>query len=472
MSASIQDAGTPRGIAAATPRPAPASAAEVLSRTREERVEFINLQFTDVLGSIKGVTIPAAGLEEALTRGVWFDGSSIEGFARIHESDMVLRPDPTTFRVLPWGSAERRQARLICDIQLPSEEPFPGDPRHILRSVMARAQARGLIYNTGPELEFFLFRRSAGARENGAPLRPVPHDVGGYFDFSPQDLASTVRADIMRALAELGILGETAHHEVATAQHEIDIRYGDALAAADNVMTLRQTIKAVAASHDLYATFMPKPIFGENGSGMHVHQSLFDAQGRNAFYSEGGRYNLSPLAEHFIAGQLVHARAMVAVLAPTVNSYKRLVPGYEAPVYICWARTNRSALIRVPCSAPGREQAARAELRCPDPSANPYLAFAVMLAAGLDGIERGLTPPEPVEEDVYDFDEGRLAQLAIESLPGTLEVALATLDQDELVRAALGEHAYQAFRRAKRAEWDAYRIRVTDWELERYLETL
>ncbi|MBM3318082.1 MAG: type I glutamate--ammonia ligase [Candidatus Eisenbacteria bacterium] len=460
------------GAAEALGGPSAADPEELISRVRADRVEFVNLQFTDVLGAIKGVTIPAAGLGEALARGVWFDGSSVEGFARIHESDMVLRPDPGTYRVLPWGAPERRQARLICDVQTPDQRPFPGDPRGVLRRAMARAEAQGHTYNAGPELEFFLFKRNADARDGRAPLRPVPHDVGGYFDFSPQDLASTVRADIMRALAELGITAETAHHEVATAQHEIDFRYCDGLTAADNVMTVRQAVKAVAAEHDLYATFMPKPICGANGSGMHTHQSFFDRGGRNAFFDAAGRYELSDLARHYIAGQLAHAPALSAVLAPTVNSYKRLVPGYEAPVYICWARTNRSALIRVPCTSPGREQSARAELRCPDPSANPYLAFAVMLAAGLDGIERRLAPPEPVEEDVYHFDARRLEEMGIASLPGTLAEALDALEKDEVVRSALGDLAYQAFARAKRAEWDEYRIQVSDWELERYLETL
>jgi glutamine synthetase len=450
----------------------PSDREQLLDRIRADGVEFINLQFTDVLGSAKGVAIPADGIVDALDRGVWFDGSSIEGFARIHESDMVLRPDATTYCILPSSRPEQRHARLICDVHQPNGEPFLGDPRQVLRRVLADARSLGYQYNAGPELEFFLFKKGGNQRENGLPLRPVPHDVGGYFDFSPQDLASEVRADIMRALAAQGMRGETAHHEVATAQHEIDIQYAGALQAADNVMTLRQTIKAIAAMHDLYATFMPKPIFGANGSGMHTHQSFFDESGRNVFFSADERYHLSPIGRQFIAGQLRHAPALAAVTAPTVNSYKRLTPGYEAPVYICWAHINRSALIRVPKHMPGREQAARAELRCPDPSANPYLAFAAMLAAGLDGIRRGLEPPEPVEEDVYDFDDHRLQELGIASLPGTLEEALDRLERDDLVRGALGPHAYEAFMRAKRAEWEAYRIQVTDWELERYLEKI
>jgi glutamine synthetase len=445
---------------------------ELLERVEADEVEFVSLQFTDILGTIKSITIPVAGLNEALEHGVWFDGSSIEGFARIYESDMVLYPDINTYSVLPWGAPGRRQARLICDVYQPNGDPFPGDPRYVLRRAVAQVEAMGYTYNAGPELEFFLFKKKSHENNDGAPLRPVPHDVGGYFDFSPRDLASAVRVDIMRALASLGMQAETTHHEVATAQHEIDVRFADALTAADNVVTLRYTIKAVAAAYDLYATFMPKPIFGINGSGMHTHQSFFDAQGRNVFFDDRDRYNLSPIAYQFIAGQLAHARGLAAVVAPTVNSYKRLTPGYEAPVYVCWARINRSALIRVPSYLPGREQSSRAELRCPDPSANPYLAFAAMLAAGIDGIERGLEAPDPVEEDVYHFDDRRLAELGIASLPGTLEEALDELKEDEVIKAALGDHAYEAFMRAKRAEWDEYRIQVTDWELNRYLETL
>lgn len=445
---------------------------ELLKRVQADGAEFINLQFTDVLGTLKSATIPAAGLNEALERGVWFDGSSIEGFARIHESDMVLHPDPNTYCMLPWGAPERRQARLICDICLPNDKPFPGDPRQVLRQALTRADSMGYLYNAGPELEFFLFRKNSGQRSDGIPLRPVPHDVGGYFDFSPQDLASEVRADIMRALSKMGMQAEMAHHEVAAAQHEIDVRYADALTAADNVMTLRHAIKAVAASHDLYATFMPKPIFGISGSGMHVHQSLFDKQGGNAFFGAEDPHKLSQIAFQFIAGQLTHARALSAIVAPTVNSYKRLTPGFEAPVYVCWAHTNRSALIRVPSYSPGREQSIRAELRCPDTSANPYLAFASMLAAGLDGIKHDFKTPDPVEEDVYDLGQGRLSELGITSLPGTLEEALDALEKDEVIKAALGQHACEAFFRAKRAEWDEYRMQVTDWELDRYLETL
>lgn len=445
---------------------------EILDRVAGDEVKFIALHFTDVMGSIKSVTIPVSRLEEALERGIWFDGSSIEGFARICESDMVLHPDRNTYSVLPWGDPAHRQARLICDVYRPGGKPFEGDPRYVLRSVVERAKKMGFTYNTGPELEFFLFKKGGGERENGVPLRPVPHDVGGYFDFSPLDEATGIQFEIMRCAETLGMKAETAHHEVASAQHEIDIEYSDALTSADNIMTLRYTVRAVAAAHNLYATFMPKPIYGINGSGMHTHQSLFDEGGKNIFFDENDKYKLSKTAYSFVAGQLAHARGLTAVVAPTVNSYKRLTPGFEAPVYICWARVNRSALIRVPSYSPGREQSTRAELRCPDPSANPYLAFAVMLAAGLDGIEKGMKTTEPVEEDVYLLDGAGLEEKGIRSLPGTLREALDEMEKDSEIRKVLGDHVYEAFLRAKSVEWEEYRNHVTNWELLRYLERL
>ena len=442
------------------------SNADLLKRVREDGVRFVSLQFTDILGTIKSVTIPVGQLEGALEDGVWFDGSSIEGFARICESDMILIPDPATYRVLPWSEPERRRARIICDVYGSDGQPSPSDPRSALKRVLARATERGYVYNVGPEIEFFLFKR------DGAPsLSPVPHDVGGYFDFSPRDEAQQVRSEIVLALEAMGIEVEMSHHEVATGQHEIDFHYADALTSADNAVTFKYTVRAVAASHGLCASFMPKPIFGINGSGMHTHQSLFDGEGHNLFFDPADEHHLSRLAYHFIAGQMAHARALAAVVAPTVNSYKRLTPGYEAPVYICWAHLNRSALIRVPATRAGREGATRIELRCPDPSANPYLAFAAMLAAGLDGIEKGLTPPPPVNEDVYDFDERELRERAIGTLPGTLAEALDELEQDPVVQEALGPAILEALMRARRAEWDEYRIQVTPWELERYLET-
>ncbi len=438
-----------------------------LKRVEQDGVQFVSLQFTDVMGTIKSVTIPVGRLEDALTEGVWFDGSSIQGFARIYESDLVLMPDVDTYRVLPWSAPGRRRARIICDVHGAGGEPSLHVPRQVLKRALARAGAMGYTFNVGPELEFFLFKRE-GEPNNDHPTRPVPHDVGGYFDFSPRDEAQQVRSEIILALEALGMQVESSHHEVATGQHEIDFRYADALTSADNAVTFKYTVRGVAASHGLYASFMPKPIFGVNGSGMHTHQSLFDEEGTNLFYEEDDEHKLTRLAYSFIAGQLEHARALSAVLAPTVNSYKRLTPGYEAPAYICWAQLNRSSLIRVP--ALGMETSAtRVELRCPDPSTNPYLAFAVMLAAGLDGIERNLVPPPPVNEDVYHFDQCDLEERAIGTLPGTLAEALDALEDDEVIQEALGPSITDTFLRAKRAEWGEYRIQVTDWELERYL---
>lgn len=438
---------------------------DVLEKVQRDQVSFINLQFTDLHGTVKSVGTPAHRLAEVLEKGSWFDGSSIQGFARIHESDMVLHPDPGTYQVLPWKSAERRTARLICDIYRPDGEPFPGDPRFILRRAVKRAEELGFTYNCGPELEFFLLQK------RNEQLRPVPHDVAGYFDFSPRDLATAVRNDIVDALHAMDIEVEMEHHEVAPGQHEIDFRYAKALTAADNAITFKQAVKAIATKHDLYASFMPKPFFGQNGSGMHTHQSLF-RNGENAFFDPDDHYKLSSTAYGFIAGQIKHARALSAVVAPTVNSYKRLVPGYEAPVYICWARINRAALIRIPQYSPGREQSTRVELRFPDTSCNPYLAFAVMLMAGLDGIENNLQAPDPVEEDVYHFDDLRLQELNISQLPGSLGEAIMELEQDDVLMDALGEHSSRLFIEAKQTEWDEYRMQVTEWELDRYLETL
>jgi glutamine synthetase len=439
---------------------------DLITRVREDGVQFISLQFTDILGTIKSVTIPTGQLEGALESGTWFDGSSVQGFARIYESDMVLIPDPDTYRVLPWSAPERRRARIICDVHGPDGEPSPSDPRSALKRVLGRTAGKGWTYNVGVELEFFLFRRG-----NDVPFHPVPHDVGGYFDFSPRDEAQQVRSEIILALEAMGIEVEASHHEVATGQHEIDFHYADALTSADNAATFKYTVRAVAASYDLYASFMPKPIFGINGSGMHTHQSFFDTKGRNLFYDAQDEYKLSEMAYSFISGQMSHARALAAVVAPTVNSYKRLTPGYEAPVYVCWANQNRSALLRVPAKRAGQEKASRIELRCPDPSANPYLAFAAMLTAGLAGIEQGQSPPPPVNEDVYDFDERDLRERAIGVLPGTLAEALDELEKNPVIQEALGPTITKALLRARRAEWDEYRIQVTPWELERYLET-
>jgi glutamine synthetase len=436
---------------------------EVLRLANEAGVRFVHLQFTDVVGIVKGVTVPVAQLEDAVTHGVWFDGSSIEGFARIAESDMYLVPDVRTFALVPWESGvEVRTARILCDVYTPAGEPFAGDPRHVLRRALAEAESMGFTYNTGPELEFFLFRRD----ENGDSV-PLLHDQGGYFDQST-DRAVSVRKYMVNALHALGIRVEASHHEVAPGQHEIDFEYADALHTADNAVTFKYALKAVAAEFGLHATFMPKPIGGINGSGMHVHQSLVDKDtGENAFADPEDRYGLSQIARHFVAGQLAHARGMCAVLSPLVNSYKRLVPGYEAPVYISWARINRSALIRVPQVTPAKRERTRLELRCPDPSCNPYLAFAVMLAAGLDGIRRQLEPPKPAEEDLYHLTpEERLKH---PTLPGSLSEALRELQEDKVVREALGSHAYERFVEAKTREWDEYRTTVHDWELKRYM---
>ena len=443
-------------------------AKELIKQVKEDGVKFVSLQFTDVTGSVKSVDMPIGGLEGALEDGVWFDGSSVEGFARIQESDMRLRLDPDTYAVLPWSSVERRRARIFCDIFMPDGQPFEGDPRGVLKRMIAKITERGWTYNIGPEPEFFLFK----AGGNGQGVHPVPHDVGGYFDFSAVDEAVRVRTELMDALRSMGLEVEVGHHEVALGQHEIDFRFADAVRAADNVLTLKYTVKAIAAQHGLTASFMPKPVFGINGSGMHCHQSLFDKDGNNLFFEENEEFHISACAYSFIAGQLKHARGLAALVAPTVNSYKRLVPGYEAPVYIGWAQQNRSALIRIPRYTEGRNKSMRAELRFPDPSSNPYLAFAGMLAAALDGIDNNLTPPRPLNNvNLYHLDARERKKMGVGELPGSLAEALTELAKDKVLVDALGPAAYEAFTRAKWEEWDEYRIHVTDYEIERYLET-
>ena len=440
-------------------------AKQVLEKAEQENIKFVNLQFTDIVGVVKSVTIPVDQFPDTIEHGKWFDGSSIEGFARIAESDMYLMPDLSTFTGIPWEQGEDATARVICWVYNPNGDLFPGDPRAVLDGAVKECRALGYEFNTGPELEFFLFRPDEAGR-----IAPLPHDRAGYFDLST-DLASHVRKDMVKALKAMGISVETSHHEVAAGQHEIDFQYADALRTADNAVTFKYSLKAVAQNFGLHATFMPKPIFGINGSGMHVHQSLAHVDsGKNAFVDLDDEYGLADVAKHFIAGQLHHARGMCAVLAPLVNSYKRLVPGYEAPVYISWARVNRSALIRVPKITPGQTQATRIELRCPDPSCNPYLAFAVMLKAGLDGVKRKLPLPEPVEENLYHFDESELKRRNIGTLPATLGDALDVLSRDTVVQEALGEHVYERFVEAKSLEWDQFRMYVSPWELERYLE--
>ncbi|HZU07043.1 MAG TPA: type I glutamate--ammonia ligase [Chloroflexota bacterium] len=440
--------------------------AEVLAKAEQLGIKFVSLQFTDIVGVVKNVTIPIHKFEDAIDYGLWFDGSSIEGFARIHESDMYLEPDLTTFSPIPWELDGNPTAKVICNVFTPEGEAFAGDPRYVLRRAEAEAAKMGFVFQTGPELEFFLLRA-----DHPGKLETLPHDRASYFDLT-SDEAAEVRKEMVNALELQGITVEASHHEVAPGQHEIDFRYGPALKTADNAVTFKVTMKAIAERHGLYATFMPKPFYGINGSGMHTHQSLADIHtGKNLFYDGNDEYGLSPLAKHFVAGLLAHARGMSAILAPLVNSYKRLVPGYEAPVYISWARINRSALVRVPRISAGRPSSTRVELRCPDPSCNPYLAFAVMLAAGLDGIKRELPLPPPVEEDLFHFDEAAMAKHAIGVLPSSLAEALDEMERDDVVREALGQHVFDWFLEAKRQEWDEYRKQVTQWEIDRYLLT-
>jgi glutamine synthetase len=439
---------------------------EFLKKIKEDNVKFLSLQFTDVTGAVKSVDIPAHRVPSAMEDGVWFDGSSVEGFSRIQESDMRLVIDPSTYVVLPWSPDDYRRGRVFCYIYQPDGNPFPGDPRGALKRTLDSLEKRGWTYNVGPEPEFFLFKRNGPSS-----IHPVPHDVGSYFDFSANDEAVRVRTELMDALQGMGLDIEMGHHEVALGQHEIDFRFDDALRTADNVLTMKYTVKAIAAKHDLVASFMPKPIFGINGSGMHCHQSLFDKSGENLFFDAADPYNLSKVGYGFIAGQLNHARALAAIVAPTVNSYKRLVPGYEAPVYVGWAQINRSALIRIPRFTEGRNKSMRAELRFPDPSANPYLAFTVMLAAALDGIDNKLPCPEPLNNlNVYHLSHEERQAMNISELPGSLSEALRELEKDAVLQGAFGPIMYEAFTRAKWAEIEEYRMKVTDWEVEHYLE--
>jgi glutamine synthetase len=442
----------------------PADVSKLIAQAEAAKVRFVNLQFTDLMGIVKSVAIPLHQFEDACISGKWFDGSSIEGFARIAESDMFLVPDLSTWAVMPWEIGEESTARAICWVYNPNGDLFEGDPRMVLARAMDHAASLGYKLNTGPELEFFLFKETTG------DIGSHTHDAGGYFDLTG-DEGADVRKDMVNALEGMNITVETSHHEVARGQHEIDFEYNNALATADNAVTLKYTLKAIAASRGLHCTFMPKPIFGINGSGMHTHQSLADLEnGKNRFADGDDAYGISPLAKKYIAGQLKHARGMCAVLAPLVNSYKRLVPGFEAPVYISWARVNRSALIRVPKNRPNKPNAARIELRCPDPSCNPYLAFAVMLRSGLEGIENDTEVPEPVEENLYHFDESERLRRNIRTLPGSLDEALDEMEKDELVRDTLGDHITDRLIEAKHEEWNEYRMRVSQWELDRYLE--
>jgi len=452
---------------------------ELLEKARKDGVFFVQLWFSDLHGKLKRITIVADELEAALYDGVWFDGSSIEGFTRIQESDARLLPDPSTYALIPWAQVQddqtgevKKGARIFCDVLKPDGQPFEGDPRYILKRVLAKAREMGFVYNVGPEVEFFLFQP---VREGFLPL-----DQAGYFD-ATGDLAHGFRDRVMLRLSKMGIPVQMAHHEVAPGQYEIGIRYSNALTMADRVLTLKHVIERTARDiYKLRAVFMPKPIAGINGSGMHTHQSLFDLNGRNLFYDPDDPYQLSQLARNFLAGQIAHIKAMAAIVAPTVNSYKRLVPGYEAPTYICWGRKNRAALIRIPAYTPGREQSTRCELRVSDPSCNPYLAFAVMLAAGLDGIKRKLEIPAPIEEDVFHFTEEDLARYGVEQIPGSLGEALTYLEQDTVLLETLGGHTARKFLEAKKTEWAKYqefckgdvqskKMTITDWEIRKYL---
>ena len=426
-----------------------------------DKITEIRLQFTDILGVIKNVAIPVDQLPKALDGQVLFDGSSIEGFVRIEESDMLLKPDPDTFVVIPWSNGSSRIARLMCDVYNHDGTPFAGCPRLALKKVTAEAESMGYIMNAGVEAEFFLFQRDPDGKGTTRT-----HDQASYFDLAPIDRGEEARHDMVLALEQMGFEVEAAHHEVAPAQHEIDFKYAEALTTADNLATFRWVVRRIALQHGLHATFMPKPIFGINGSGMHTHQSLFRGA-ENAFFDPKAPNQLSQVCMHYIGGLMAHAKAMTAICNPLVNSYKRLVPGYEAPVYMAWSERNRSPLIRVPGR---RGQSTRVEFRSPDPSCNPYLALAVMLKAGLDGIKKRIEPPLPVNRNVYHMDAEEREHLGVDTLPGTLAEALEELDRDPVIQEALGEHIYQRFREARMIEWNAYRTQVHPWEIEQYLQ--
>ena len=433
---------------------------DIIRIVTEEDIEFIRLQFTDIFGQLKNVAVTKSQIDKVVNNEIMIDGSSIEGFTRIHESDQYLRPDLDTFTVLPWRPSTRKTARLICDVYNPDGTPFVGDPRGVLKKVLARAEEMGYTFNVGPEMEFFLFETD----DKGLPTTRTA-DAAGYFDMAPIDHGGNVRREICLALEEMGFEIEASHHEVAEGQHEIDFRYADALQAADNIMTFRMAVKTIAQMNGLHATFMPKPVFGINGSGMHTNMSLFK-DGKNIFFDPAGERQLSKEAYSFIAGILEHIRGMAAITNPLVNSYKRLVPGYEAPCYLAWSASNRSALIRIPAA---RGNAARVELRCPDPACNPYLSIAACLAAGLDGIQRNLTPPDEITENIFAMSEQERKKHGIASLPGNLLEAVELLEQDPVITETLGEHILHHYTEGKRREWDEYRTRVTDWELRKYM---
>ena len=433
---------------------------DIMNLVQDEDVEFIRLQFTDMFGSLKNMAITASQLQKALDNKCMFDGSSIEGFVRIEESDMYLYPDLNTLEIFPWRPQQGKVARLICDVYRPNGEPFEGDPRYILKRAIKEAENMGYSFKVGPECEFFLFHTD----ENGLPTT-LTHEKAGYFDLGPLDLGENARRDIVLTLEDMGFVVEASHHEVAPAQHEIDFKYDEALATADNIMTFKLAVKTIAKRHGLHATFMPKPKFGVNGSGMHINMSL-SKDGKNIFDDPDDKQGLSQDAYYFIGGIMKHMKGMTAITNPLVNSYKRLVPGYEAPVYIAWSATNRSPLIRIPAS---RGEGTRIELRCPDPSANPYLALAVCLRAGLDGIMNKIKPPASVDCNIFALSEKEKKELGIEAIPGTLIEAVSELEKDEFIQNVLGKHVSTKYIEAKKAEWAAYRAQVTEWEIGQYL---
>ena len=435
---------------------------EVRSIVKEENISFIQCYFTDILGNLKSFSITPTELDEALEEGMGFDGSSIEGFVRIEESDMIAKPDTETFRIIPWKTNEHKSAFMICDILNPDGTPYMGDPRYALKRMLEKVERQGYDFYTGPELEYFYFLNDKS---------PETIDKGGYFDGKPVDMGEEIREKSIEVLQKMGIKVEYSHHEVAPSQHEIDLKYSKALKMADTVMIYRFVVKEIARQNELYATFMPKPIKDENGSGMHTHQSLFKGES-NVFYNPEDKYHLSDTAKSYIAGSLKHCREITAVCNQWVNSYKRLVPGYEAPVYISWARRNRSALVRVPMYKPNKEKATRMELRSPDPACNPYLAFSVMLAAGLEGIERNYSLPDPIEEDIFTMDEKRKKELGIRSLPGSLYEAVQEFEKSELMKQTLGDHIFSKFIANKKVEWDNYRTHISQFEIEKYLPLL
>ncbi|MGB9902539.1 glutamine synthetase family protein [Methanothrix sp.] len=441
---------------------APVTEDDVFEAIDKHNVRFVRIWFTDILGIPKSFAINTNQLDGAFSEGMGFDGSSVRGFARIYESDLIARPDPSTFRIVPWRQQDNAVARMFCDILNPDGTPYEGDPRYVLKRNLSRLAEKGYQFMVGPELEFFYFKNDCSTEIL---------DTGGYFDLTTLDVASDLRRDTILALDAMGIDVEYSHHEVAPSQHEIDLRYADALTMADNVITYKITVKEIARKHGYYATFMPKPIFGVNGSGMHVHQSLFQGK-RNVMFDAADDYHLSDEAKWYIAGLLRHAPEITAVTNQWVNSYKRLVPGYEAPVYISWARRNRSALVRVPMYKPGKEAATRIEYRSPDPAANPYLAFSVMLVAGLAGIANKYELPPPQERDIYHMSEEERRAAGINSLPGSLNEAIQLAERSYIVREALGDHVFENFIAIKKAEWDEYRTNVSQWELERYLPLL